>query len=576
MKASFTKLLVLTVMTVMFNTSCFRAANNQTEDNRILYNQVAYISKAPKMILVANDIDEVLFLNQADEEIYRAKAEDPAYWDLAGSSMRKVYFSDLIRPGLYKLLLGKTKDTIKIEIKDQPYTDVVKAALKAFYYNRSGMAIESEYGGKWAREAGHPDTVVYIHSSAADELRPEGTIISSPLGWYDAGDFNKYIVNSGITTYTLLKSLQDYSSYHEDLNVDIPESGSGIPDLLSEIMYNLKWMLTMQDPNDGGVYHKLTAKDFEDMIMPHEAVSQRFVVAKGTGATLNFAAVTAFAHRILKNYNYGFDELSQECLQKAEKAWQWAIENPKTAYIQPKDITTGAYGDRNFDDEFFWAAAELYLSTGKDDYLQYITEKYRKPSVPTWGQVQTLGFLSLLTYYDDLPDILKELRIKNDFIKLVDKLVDISETSPYGVSINKFEWGSNSQVANEGVLKLFAYKITNNDKYFLSALSDLDYILGRNATGYCFVTGFGDKRVMNIHHRQSAADTIEDPIPGFLAGGPNLQVWNDCEPEIQAMRSKFAAQSYLDILCSYSTNEIAINWNAPLVYLVAAIDAKFN
>ncbi|HLW07801.1 MAG TPA: glycoside hydrolase family 9 protein, partial [Marinilabiliaceae bacterium] len=109
-----------------------------------------------------------------------------------------------------------------------------------------------------------------------------------------------------------------------------------------------------------------------------------------------------------------------------------------------------------------------------------------------------------------------------------------------------------------------------NPKYLNSALSDLDYILGRNATGYCFVTGFGQQKVMNIHHRPSAADGVEDPVPGFLAGGPNIATFADCP---KAKRSRFPAKSFVDLECSYSTNEIAINWNAPLIYLSGGLDA---
>ena len=160
------------------------------------------------------------------------------------------------------------------------------------------------------------------------------------------------------------------------------------------------------------------------------------------------------------------------------------------------------------------------------------------------------------------------------FRSLADKLTLASQTSAYGLSIQKFEWGSNSSVANEGVIKLFAYKMTGDTKYLNSAVSDLDFILGRNATGYCFVTGFGVNQVMNIHHRPSAADGILEPVPGFLVGGPNLAVLDDCGADIE--RSPFPAKSYVDLECSYSTNEIAINWNAPMVYLVGAINARMR
>jgi endoglucanase len=127
-------------------------------------------------------------------------------------------------------------------------------------------------------------------------------------------------------------------------------------------------------------------------------------------------------------------------------------------------------------------------------------------------------------------------------------------------------------VANEGCLKLFAYQLTGNQDFLHSALADMNYLLGCNATGYCFVTGFGVQQAKRIHHRPSQADGIEAPIPGFLVGGPNLVTFADC-PGDKTRDRKYPAKSYADQSCSYSTNEIAINWNAPMAYLSGALDA---
>ena len=79
---------------------------------------------------------------------------------------------------------------------------------------------------------------------------------------------------------------------------------------------------------------------------------------------------------------------------------------------------------------------------------------------------------------------------------------------------------------------------------------------------------------MNIHHRPSAADGIVDPVPGFLSGGPNIIVLNDCDSAV--VRDTFPAKSFADVTCSYSTNEIAINWNAPLAYLMNGLAASLK
>jgi endoglucanase len=155
-----------------------------------------------------------------------------------------------------------------------------------------------------------------IHPSAASPQRSAGTTINSTGGWYDAGDYNKYIVNCGITMNTLLSAYEDFPKYFDTLNTHIPESGNKLPDILDEILYNLRWMLTMQDPYDGGVYNKCTNAAFDGMVMPGVTKLPRYVVQKGTTATLDFAAVMAQAARVFKKH---IPRLSDSCVKAAEK-----------------------------------------------------------------------------------------------------------------------------------------------------------------------------------------------------------------------------------------------------------------
>jgi endoglucanase len=137
-----------------------------------------------------------------------------------------------------------------------------------------------------------------------------------------------------------------------------------------------------------------------------------------------------------------------------------------------------------------------------------------------------------------------------------------------GQTVRDFSWGGSSVAANQGILLLCAYRLTGKRAYLQGVLSNLDYLLGRNATGYSFVTGIGSKRVMHPHHRPSEADGVEDPVPGLLSGGPNPGMQDKCnypssEPEL----------AFVDDVCSYASNEIAINWQAPMVYLANAVEA---
>ena len=154
-------------------------------------------------------------------------------------------------------------DSDNFTIAANEYVAINRAAIRSYYLNRASIELLPKFAGTYARAEGHPDDHVLIHASAASEQRPEGTVISAPKGWYDAGDYNKYIVNSGITAYTLLAAYEQFPNYYNKQVLNIPESGNKVPDLLNEVMWNLQWMLAMQDPNDGGVYHKLTTKLFD-------------------------------------------------------------------------------------------------------------------------------------------------------------------------------------------------------------------------------------------------------------------------------------------------------------------------
>ena len=172
--------------------------------------------------------------------------------------------------------------------------------MKWYYYQRASMALEETYAGKWKRAAGHTNASVQLHNSTGGS----GTI-NSTKGWYDAGDYGRYIVNSGITTYTLLSLFEHFPEYFKTLKWNIPADGT-LPDLLAEIKWNLDWMLTMQ-ATDGGVYHKLTSLGFPGDIMPAEDTDPIYVIGKGTAATFDFAGVMAVAARVYKP----FDQLSK-------------------------------------------------------------------------------------------------------------------------------------------------------------------------------------------------------------------------------------------------------------------------
>jgi endoglucanase len=512
----------------------------------------------------------------------------------ANSSLltRMAEFSKLEKEGSYIIAIRCLPDSYPFRIGKQVLHPVVVTALKGYYYMRSGMALDPRYAGKWSRAAGHPDTQVLVHPSAVSAGRMSGTVIATPGGWYDAGDYNKYVVNSGITMGTLLSAYEDFSSYLDTLHTNIPGDAT-LPDILRECLYNLRWMLSMQDPSDGGVYNKCTNAAFDGMVMPDFTKAPRWVVQKGTAATLDFAAVMAQASRIFRKFK-GQRSLSDSCLAAAAAAWQWAVNNPALVYDQaamnkqyePK-ITTGGYGDRDFRDEWFWAAAELMASTqvagdktpagpqSGTSYRSVVDQRIQDPmSLPSWNNVAMLGNYTLLRCKDRLPASLRPAldSVRRRLLLFADQYLDKLPASAFhtvmGQSPRDFIWGSNSVAANQGILLIHAWLQTRDNKYMDNAVGNLDYLLGRNASGYCFITGIGSRSTMHPHHRPSVADGIVEPVPGLLAGGPNPGRQDHCQYEFTEPET-----AYLDQDAAYASNEIAINWNAPLVYLAAAVEA---
>ena len=574
---------------VCFFTFCFATAQESVTIRR---NQVGCLPQQEKIIVVEgmNPTGMVKVKTpkgKTQKEVSVREAVSP----LSQKTRYVVDLGDLTATGDYRVSVGK--ETCTLHVSEQPYHDIAKASLRLFYLIRSGVPITM--GGAYNRPLGHPDTQVLVHNSAASEGRPAGTVISSPYGWYDAGDYNKYVVNSAFSIGLMFAAYEQMPEYFAQLKTDIPESGNQTPDLLDEMMFNLKWFLTMQDPFDGGVYHKLTTPNFEGFIMPTECKQQRYVVAKSTTATLDFAAVMADAARLFKAYEKDYPGFTAQATEMAERAYQWAKDNPRAMYNQNQlrdpAVSTGTYSDFNTRDEFFWAASALYRLTNKQQYLdeakQYQPQQFTTPS---WGNVSALGIFEWLASKPSYSEggLMANGQGQMNFspfafclsslITYCDnaiKGVDASSfQSPYGNNGGDFGWGCLAEkCCCQAFALLYADKLQGTKKYRKYALQNADYLLGRNATGYCYVTGFGDKSPMHPHHRISSADAVEAPFPGMLVGGPNPGQQDKRDMKKAVYPSNVPDESYIDDEESYASNEIAINWNASLVAFLCWLDA---
>ncbi len=559
---------------VLAQMAIFTVAQNLSYDIRL--NQLGFLPNSVKLAAVVNTQSDSFKVMTSDMQItvYQGQFLPSAYYSSSDEDVFLANFSLMTDPGEYVLVVEDLGKSVTFQITDNVFTDLLKATLKYYYYNRASMEITSEFGGVYAREAGHPDTAVVVLPSAATDSRSTGTIISSPGGWYDAGDYNKYIVSCSGAVFALLSAYETYPELYDTLNNFIPESDNNIPDILDEALYNIKWMMTMQD-EDGGVYNKTTNANFSGFVMPLEATATRYVTAKSTAATLDFAAIMAMTARIYRKFN---PELADTALAQAERAWLWAKTNPNIEFNNPgasgsyPAVNTGEYNDGGFNDEFMWCASELYVTTKDSNYYKEINFE-QSFGVPGWPTVASLGLISLFVNQDSLSATADIDFIKDKFINAVSGIKNNVASSPYRIPGDFYYWGGNNAFANWGMMFMQAFRLTGDASYFNAGMFSLDYLLGKNATTYCFVTGYGTKSPMHPHHRISSADGVVNPIPGMLVGGA-CEGGDDCGAS--AYPSTLSAKSYLDNECSYSTNEIAIGYNSGLVFLTGALMAEYH
>ena len=478
----------------------------------------------------------------------------------SGSACACIDFSDITTPGNYYFTDERGERSCTFPITDAPYASALRDAVRMFYHQRCGMELAEEYAGVYRHRACHCKEAVLLKN------RSEKRELSG--GWHDAGDYGRYVTAGAVALAHLLYSWKlDPKVHAQDLH--IPESGNGTPDLLNECRYELEWMLKMQD-EDGGVHHKATSLSFVDFIMPEEDEEQVYITPVSSLATADFAAITAMAAGIYAPYDSDFSE----CLSRAaQSAAAWLKAHPEFLFRNPEEVKTGTYEDLCDADERLWAAAELYLLTGSNDQIgimRQIMEIRVDTTALGWADVGGLAAFAVLFAEEGVfPEDLTA-RFRGRLLDEADRLVGVASGNPFELTLRPYEykWGSNMVVLMNAMILLAAHRLTGAERYADTARAQVDYIFGRNAMNLSYVTGYGERAFHDPHNRPTVADGIDAPIPGYVSGGPNTRACDlAANPEI--LDGAPPMKCYADDWRSYSTNEIAIYWNSPLVFVLA-------
>ena len=521
----------------------------------IIINQVGYKPESKKIAVfrsVSGESEFSVINADTGKAVYTGSLYGEKPNSSAGETNFYGDFSEVTEPGSYYIRCGNLKDSYTFNISDNIYKNLIDDAVRMMYLQRCGVVIEDS-------EFGHSA----CHTSRATIYGTNETIDVSG-GWHDAGDYGRYVVPAAKTIADLLYAYDaNPEIFGDDLN--IPESGNGVPDILDETRYGLTWMLKMQ-ANSGGVYHKVTCQNFPGYIMPEDEVDQLIVTPVSTTATADFCAAMAMAYE----FYYDIDkEFAETCLSAAKKAWSFLESNPNLIFGNPKDITTGDYGDTSDYDERYWAAAQMYRATGEAKYLQVLEGMSTRIGMD-WALVGDYGNIAILTM--DNVDKSSDLytKIKKSVVTQAKTFDTATSINAYGVAISKFNCGSNMTVANAGVILGVADELDSDRDYMNSAESNLNYLLGRNPLATCFVTGHGTVSPKNPHHRPSMAKG--QAMKGMLVGGVNSSLEDSAAKAYLADAP--SAKCYVDHSESYSTNEVTTYWNSPFIYLLALTEAE--
>lgn len=550
-----TRAAVITIF-FLFNVSMVSGA-----DSDIRLNSLGFSSGMPKKAsIIAKCSDFTVKKASSNETVYSGTVTGPSHQDDVGQDVWVADFSQVSEDGKFYLDVPGVGRSYDFEINSKVYNFAFYTVMRGFYLWRCGVAVGGEHKGKrYVQEACH------LNDAYQDYIGRKGSKRDGTGGWHDAGDYGKYTVNAGLTVGTMFLAWDHFQRRLENFDLDIPDTAPGYPDFLKELKWETDWLLKMQYPDGSGkISHKLTRVNFSGFIMPDKDVEKRYFTEWSSAATADFVAVMAMAARYFKPYD---TEYAQTCLGAAKRSYTFLKNNPDYKRFRQGDFRTGGYQTRDSDDRL-WAAAEMWETTGETQYLKDFEERAvvvesgrRRGQDSTsnkkidedwdWGNVRNMGmFTYALSKREGRNSELLE-SVRQDIIAVADAIVANAKRDVYDRPLVRYYWGCNGTVARQVINLYVAYRTSQKQEYINTALDAIGHIFGRNYYGRSYVTGLGHNPPMNPHDRRSGADGIKEPWPGYLVGGG------------------LSATGWQDVQDDYRTNEIAINWQAGLVYALA-------
>ena len=536
---------------------------------RIFVDQVGYLPDSRKIAVLPFPAELFAIIDENGDKLYEGEVRSFGHDECSGDDVYLADFSDFRRNGTYRVSVGG-KTSTRFRIGESVYRKLFCDVSKAYYYTRCGHGLDERFAGKFAHKR--------CHTELAESLE-DGTMLDIKGGWHDAGDYGRYVTAGCCACAQLLYAYKFFPEVFAKLNVNIPESGSGIPDILSECRWELEWLLKMQRA-DGAAYHKATTMRHAPFIMPEADKSKMYVFTVSSSATADLCAVCALASGIFRDFDQTF---SNRLRKAAERGYHWLEEHPEfVGFFNPAGCDTGLYAEEGDIDNRYWAAAEMFALTGDAKYNNHFNALFSSPYFDGRSYIKTslghnmIGGLGSLAYVlCDRPGKSKEVVsfLNELFTGEAYWLRDKAKKCGYASTLEDWEyyWGSNMSLLHSGMKFILANLMTGREEFYEYALEQLHVLLGKNTLGMCYVTGTGEYSPVRPHYRPSAADKIDEPVPGFVIGGPNRELSDPFAKDIIPVGTP-PMKCYIDDERCYSLNEITIYWNSPAIFLLAGIE----
>jgi len=521
-------------------------------------NQVGYLPDAEKGFTIVargavtggspfqvrSSTDELAYTGQLEPNVVNETAA-------AGELVLRGDFSALATPGTYVVVVGGAASRPFV-IGAGAYGRLYRDAARAFDIIRSGVAINDPITG-----VTHPAS----HTMDATLRDQPGMSRDLTGGWYNAGDFGKWVHMAAISASYMMWLHELAGSVIDGVALQIPDSVAGVPDLLTEARWGLTWMLKMQNA-DGSVYHKVdTEPNFAWGVGPDMDSYARSAADPSSIDVGDFVAAMLQAARVFGPIDATF---AASCRAAADLSWAWLEANPNVAQPDPY------YTDSDPSHEALWALAERVRATHDAALTSRLSARIGSTALGplSWQTPQILGYLAVAV--DSAGDSAVKAAAKTAITGLGDSLLAKSAGNGYGVALlsSEYWWGSVENVLNRGDALLFAHALTGDSRYRDGALRQLDWVLGRNSLDRSFVTAYGQNPSVNPYHWTRYVYQIL--MPGWAVGGPNPGSAG-ADPPLLALQQLGTppARCYLDLCAangSWASNEGQTSENGALLF----------